>query len=216
MKIRSRRSVRHITEPYTKISKTANVTTISRSDVSRINNHIYFYGDVTQSNMMKVNQHIHLLNHQITQRNECEEIDNSCECDNCQPDTIFLHINSPGGEVVAAFSTVDIIRTSPTPIVTIIEGEACSAATMISVVGHERWMHKHAYMLIHQGSDSIEGNARFLTDDFYNFCKMEDDSNQLYLDYSKITREELNETLKHDIMWDSQKCLKVGLVDKII
>lgn len=214
MKLVGKRSKSERLQPYKRPSST--VTTVSKDDVSRIHNHIYFYGDVTQDNMMKVNQHIHILNHNITQRRECANIDTSCECESCYPQAIYLHINSPGGCIVSAFSTVDVIIASPTPVITIIEGEACSAATMISVVGDERWMYKHAYMLIHQGSASMKGNARFLTDEFYTFCKMEEDSNQLYIDHSKITKEELYEVLKHDLMWDSHKCLEKGLVDKII
>ena len=51
---------------------------------------------------------------------------------------IYLHINSFGGSVFASLATIDSIRNCKYPVVSIIEGAAASAATLISVVCHER------------------------------------------------------------------------------
>ena len=61
---------------------------------------------------------------------------------------IKLHLNSPGGEVKDAFVIVDIILKSEVPIYTIIEGESASAATLISVIGHKRYITENSNMLI--------------------------------------------------------------------
>ena len=48
---------------------------------------------------------------------------------------IYLHINSYGGSIFAGLSTLDTIRNTKCDIITIIEGCAASAGTMISIVG---------------------------------------------------------------------------------
>lgn len=39
---------------------------------------------------------------------------------------------------------------------------------------------------------------------------------KVYKKKSTIPKEKLDEVLKHDLWWKSKKCLKYGLVDKII
>ena len=72
-------------------------------------------------------------------------------------DDIFLHIQSYGGNVHDALSSVDTILNSEIPITTIIEGYAASAATLISIVGDYRYIFKNAYMLVHQLSSEFFG-----------------------------------------------------------
>ena len=67
-----------------------------------------------------------------------------------EPIPIKLFVCIDGGEVGAAMVIIDISRTSKVPIWTIVEGEAMSAATLISISGHKRLMSQNAHMLIHQ------------------------------------------------------------------
>ena len=38
----------------------------------------------------------------------------------------------------------------------------------------------------------------------------------VYKQYTKVPMKEVNTILKHDLLWDAEKCLKYGLVDQII
>jgi len=38
----------------------------------------------------------------------------------------------------------------------------------------------------------------------------------VYTEHTKVPTEELDEILKHDLLWDAKKCLEYGLVDEII
>ena len=37
----------------------------------------------------------------------------------------------------------------------------------------------------------------------------------IYKEYTEVPKKELNEILKHDLWWESDICLKYGLVDGI-
>jgi ATP-dependent Clp protease protease subunit len=130
------------------------------------------------------------------------------------PKPIYLHINSYGGGVFAAFAGVDFIKQSSIPVHTIIEGASASAATILSVVGEKRYMSKHGSMLIHQLSSWMSGKMSDMDDEYKNLEEMMDNITNIYLNHTKIKKKDLVEYLKHDRWWDFDKCKKAGLIDE--
>lgn len=131
------------------------------------------------------------------------------------PKPIYLHINSFGGGVFAAFAAIDFIKQSEIPIHTIIEGASASAATLMSVVGVRRYIRPHASMLIHQLSSWFGGKLTELEDDYKNVKQMHETIKTIYKEHTKLTETELEDILKHDLWWKAEKCLEVGVVDAI-
>lgn len=174
-------------------------------------NHIYFYGKVSNSNCLKLNTAIR----EVSRKLSLVRID--LGVDNLK---IYLHINSFGGSVFAALATIDTIRNCPYEVVSIIEGAAASAATLISVVCHERIISRNAYMLIHQMSSGFWGKMEEIKDEFLNLKKLSKNLKKIYKEHTKLNNKstseiKLSEILKRDIWWDSEECLRYGLVDKI-
>lgn len=182
---------------------------IQDESVDVINNHIYFYSSVNNKSILSLIKHIRELN--VSLANETTKYDLS-------KIKIYLHINSFGGEVFSAFSAVDTIINSKIPIISIIEGCAASAATLISIVCRERHIFPNASMLIHQLSSGFWGKYLEMKDEFQNVTYLEEKIKDVYKKYSsnKLTDKKLKKYLKRDIWWNSDKCLKLGLVDKII
>ena len=168
-------------------------------------NHIYFYGDVTQDSCLSLNRQINDLNKELLKY--------AIEFD-CDPPNIFLHINSPGGDLLSAFSTVDTIRHSRVPIVSIVEGSAASAATIISMVCHKRYITENSFMLIHQLSSGCSGKYEELKDDFENDTKFMDLLYDLYNRYTTMSDKEIKQILTRDLWLTSKECLERGLVDQ--
>jgi ATP-dependent protease ClpP protease subunit len=175
--------------------------------VNSVKNHIYFYSGVTTKSCMNLNIEIRkIANDIMSNRNNFKNLDTY----------IYIHINSFGGSVFAAMSTIDTIINCPIPIVTIIEGAAASAATLISVVADHRIITRNSFMLIHQLSSMTWGKMEDLEEEMGNLRKLMNRIKKIYTDKTKLKGIELDEILKHDIWWESKKCLEVGLVDKII
>ena len=176
-------------------------------NVTSTNNHIYFYSEVNRKSILSLNKELRAVSNKMldyAQRNETE------------PGKIFLHINSYGGSVHAAMAGVDEILNCKVPVTTIIEGCAASAATILSVVGKERRINKHAHMLIHQLSSSMWGQMADLEEELENLRSLMETIKSIYVEHTQITSEALDEILKHDQWWDAKKCLAKGLVDKIV
>lgn len=169
-------------------------------------NHIYFYCGVTKKTCLKLNNELRKLEYNIL---------NDGKCILKKDKFIYIHINSFGGSVFAALSTIDTIQSLRVPIVSIIEGSAASAATMISICCDYRIILPNSLMLIHQLSSSTWGKMNELEDEMKNLKKLMKMITELYKKYTKLKPNKLDEILKHDIWWDSKECLKVGLVDEI-
>ena len=179
----------------------------SENRVSASNNRIYFYSEVSRPKVLSLNKNIQSIG--IKLQNHANSL--------CIPTPeIYLHINSYGGSVFAGMAAVDYIRKSPADIVTIIDGCAASAASLMSVVGKRRLINEHSFMLIHQLSTSMWGKFEDLKDDMKNNELLMKVIKDIYEEHTKIPKKELSKILKHDLWWDAKTCLKYGLVDEII
>ena len=196
-----------------KYSKRVNNDTEDEDDddisdtIAVVNNSIFFYSDVNTESAL--NLRIKLK--KLIDKHLIFSIQHDCD-----PIPIKLHINSPGGEVHHAIAIIDTIKTSQVPIHTIIEGEAASAATLISVVGDKRYIHKNAHMLIHQISSGFWGKMMEFEDELKNLKKYTKKLVKIYKNHTTLTEEELKLIMKKDLLWDSKVCLNNGLVDEII
>ena len=169
-------------------------------------NHIYFYCDVNIKTCLLLNKKINELNKILLKQSIDYDI---------KPINIYLHINSFGGSLFAAFSTIDTIINSQIPIISIVEGAAASAATLISIVCHKRFMTENSYMLIHQLSSHIGGKYEELKDDFLNDTKLMKLLYKLYYEHTTMKLFKIKKIFKQDIWLDYNECLNCGLVDKI-
>ena len=186
---------------------TTNSSAAEKNKVDVVNNHIYFYSEVERPKMLELNKKLRELD--IKLRKQALEQDTKLP-------KIYLHINSYGGSVFAGMASLDTVLTTKCKVVTIVEGCAASAGTTLSVVGNERWMHKHAYMLIHQLSSGFWGKYSEIEDEKKNCDKLMKLIKDIYGKYTKVPEKKIDELLKHDLWWDAKKCLKYGLIDKII
>ena len=180
----------------------------SKNKLEVLNNKIYFYCNVNHNNNLHLNKELKTLESKLLTSQELLETE--------LPAPIHLHISSYGGSVFAGFSSIDYILKSKVPVITIIDGCAASAATMMSICGATRLMHEHAFMLIHQLSSVSWGKYEELKDSMQNNDLLMETIKNLYIERTKIPKKELEEMLKRDLWWDAKTCLKYGLIDDII
>jgi len=169
-------------------------------------NRIYFYCPIGGAEALELNRVLRRLDVEmqyLSSRLECKEV------------PIHLHIHSPGGSIFAGLSIVDTIKNCKTSVYTYIDGSAASAATLVSVSGKKRFIGKNGYMLIHQPQIEWAGKFDEFMDEIANQKSLYDKVVCLYLEHSLISEKDLKEMLDHELWMDSEKCLKLGLVDKV-
>ena len=166
--------------------------------INIIKNNIYFSGPLTDDSIFAITSQLVAMQYR----------ENSI---------INLHIKSQGGSLLPTLGLVDIIRTSDVPINTFIDGYVASAATLISIVGANRFINKHGVMLIHQLRMGTEYNKYNEIKDFAeNSDTLMNIIKSIYLEYSNITESRLNYYLDHDLWINSTECKKLGLIDTIL
>jgi len=173
-------------------------------------NRVYFHADVTRGNCFKLRESITKAKEYVAIQNVKNEFDNIMN--------IYLYIFSDGGEIYAAYSIIDFIIKSNIKIITICEGCVASAGVMISLAGHERYIRKNAYMLIHEIRSGFIGKYSEIQDDMKNNNVLMEQKINYVNDrcQNDKLKKKLNKILKRDTIWNANKCLKYGLVDKIV
>ncbi len=87
---------------------------------------------------------------QITKEYIDEIVKKLIYLDSLKHEDINLYISSPGGDVVAAFTLIDVMNILTSNINTIALDLAGSAASLILANGHKRYAHKNSFVLIHE------------------------------------------------------------------
>ena len=170
-------------------------------------NKIWFYDNIRDYSALKLIQelkHIEInsLTHAITFGTD--------------PYPIYLHIHSPGGSVTSSFNVASTIETLRVPVYTVVDGFAASGGTVISMSGKKRFIRKTSYMLIHQLSGWMGGTYEDMKDSMKNSDLMMKTIINFYKDKSNLSEKDLKKILKHDLYFDTETCLKYGLVDEIL
>ena len=178
----------------------------NETEIKVVDNHIYYYSSVSKKSALELNMKLREVENKLLKKYNDH---------NNHQEYIYLHINSFGGSVFSAFSVIDTIKNMKVPVVSIIEGAAASAATLISVMCDYRIIYKTSYMLIHQLSSGSWGKMNELEEEMENLKELMNSIKKIYKENTNIPKGELNEILKHDLWWNADICLAKGLVDEI-
>lgn len=131
---------------------------------------------------------------------------------------INLFIQSEGGSVYAAWSLIDIIENSKTPINTYCTGYAMSAGLKIFLASHKRYCTRHATFMYHQMYSYRQGKYQDLVEDWEQLDYLNKQNEEYVLERTKITKERLEEVKQKKIDWyiHPEEALELGIVDEII
>lgn len=129
-------------------------------------------------------------------------------------DTIFIHINTVGGNAFTAIQLVQAMRESQAHVITSMEGQCYSAGTLIFLSGKEYIVQPHSMMMLHNYSSGIFGKgheqrAQFEAHQkwFYNFMQ---EAYSLF-----ITPEEFDKIIDGGDLWlDSTEV--IGRLKKMV
>jgi ATP-dependent protease ClpP protease subunit len=171
------------------------------------NNHIYFYTEINRKSSLKLQSCIR------DAEKYCIVTALSLSIDKIP---IYLHIYSNGGYVYSAFSIIDAIISCKVPIYSVIEGATSSAATLISIICKKRFIRPNAYMRIHQIRSNIWGTMLEITDEFQNIVELTNKVIKIYTENSKLSLKQVTKLLKHEILLNSDECMKNGFVDELL
>ena len=130
---------------------------------------------------------------------------------------IYLYVQSFGGSVYDMFALIDIIESSTTPIMTICTGYCMSAAALIFMAGHARYMFKNSTLMLHQMSSIALGKINDLVLDVKEQNKLHKKMMKFIKKHSDLPKKYLKhiDGDKQDVYLSAKNCIKYGICDEI-
>jgi len=164
---------------------------------------IYIFGDITSWEWFDNDMSSYTLS------KELQELSPDIE-------TINVHINSYGGEVAEGLAIYSLLRSHKAKVRTIVDGFACSIASVIFMAGDERIMSNASLLMVHNAWMRTVGNAAQLRKDADDLDKITQASINAYMSRVNITEDKLKELLDAETWLLPDEALEMGFATSII
>lgn len=128
---------------------------------------------------------------------------------------INVHINSYGGEVAEGWAIYNSLINHPAKVTTIVDGFACSIASVIFMAGKERIMNDASILMIHNVLSYVCGNFNDMRKQADDLEKLNNLSKKTYLRYINISDEELQKMMDEETFLTPEECVKMGFATEI-
>lgn len=129
---------------------------------------------------------------------------------------ITLLINSPGGHCTDGLAIIDCMNGCRSPVHTIIMGEACSMAALISVSGDQRGMTENSFWMAHPMTAGAYDYKKFVLDRV-EYIKVLDAKMEVILSSrTKLTAEDVQKYTHGELWLTSEQALRKGVVDQAL
>ena len=184
---------------------------VPKLTVETIDNHVYFYATVDSDRSLALIRTIRELDGRLRNEHASRALP-----DDYPMTPIWLHINSYGGFVFDGLGIADQLKAIKSPIFSVVEGCAASAATLISLPCTRRYITASSFMLIHQVATFTWGTYEQIKDEVKMLDMIMDLLTDFYSAHTKLGRGRIQDLLKHDSWFNAQQCIEVGLVDAIL
>lgn len=131
---------------------------------------------------------------------------------------ISLHINSPGGSVMAGLGVYDIIQLIPNDVRTVAIGLAASMAQVVLCAGApgKRYSLANAHVLMHEGSAGLGGAAADVEIQAAHLVATVDRMRSLVAFHTGQPIERVAVDMGRDRWFDASAALDYGFVDHIV
>ncbi len=174
-------------------------------------NHVYFYSDVNSDRCLDLVRNLRDIDVLLINQRDSRMLG-----DEHPFVPIWLHINSNGGDLFTALAVADQINMLQSPVYSIVEGCAASAATLISTSCTKRYILPSSFMLIHQLSTMFWGKHEDFEDEIVIQNMAMEAIVNVYAKNTKMSEEFLRESLRRETWMDANDCVKLGLADEIM
>ncbi|MCI5606171.1 MAG: ATP-dependent Clp protease proteolytic subunit [Treponema sp.] len=132
--------------------------------------------------------------------------------------TIYMYIDSPGGDVDAGFAIFDMIRFINAPVVLVGMGLIASAATLVllAVPKENRVGLPNSRYLIHQPMSGMRGVATDIEIHAKEMEKTRAILNKLIADETGTPLDQVTKDTDRDYWLDAEEAVKYGLISKTV
>ena len=128
---------------------------------------------------------------------------------------IVLHINSPGGDCIAASQIYTMLMDYPADVTVQIDGVAASAASVIAMAGTTVRMSPTALMMVHNPWTTAMGDAEEMQKAIDLLSEVKESIINAYQIKTGLSREKLSNIMDAETWLTAQECVELGLADRV-
>lgn len=128
---------------------------------------------------------------------------------------IWLHINSPGGEVFEAVTILNLLRRHPAGVTAVVDGLAASAASFIAAGADEVVMARNAQFMIHDAWGVCIGNAADMRGLADLLDKLSNNIASIYADRAGGTLDGWRAAMLAESWYTADEAVAAGLADRV-
>jgi ATP-dependent Clp protease, protease subunit len=130
---------------------------------------------------------------------------------------ISLWLSSPGGSCSAGLSIIEVITHINSPVVTIISGEVCSMAALISVTGKQRLAFKNtSTWMQHPMSSGQADYLNYIKDRTAYLTRFNKVLTSVLKEHTKLTASDYKKIETGELWLTGDQLLEKGIVDKLL
>lgn len=170
----------------------------------------YLYGEINARNCADIAYDISMINFEDDEKDDKEK--------DYKRKPIKLYFNSFGGSVYDMWLLVDSIMASRTPVYTYCTGYAMSAAFIIFLAGHKRFMSPHATLMYHQIYCWRSGKYQDLVDDREQTDHLNEMIEDFVVERTGLTKDDLLNIRekKRDTYFSAKEAEELKIIDEIM
>lgn len=131
-------------------------------------------------------------------------------------DTIDLRVHSPGGEVLDGWAIANGLKNHPAKVVARVEGMAASMGSVVLMAADEVEMPKNSYVMIHNVTGGVWGEADELRSAADLVEKLQDDIIDFYAGRTGIERDEVAEMMRVETWMNGEEAVALGFADRML
>jgi ATP-dependent Clp protease protease subunit len=162
---------------------------------------IYIYGDIVSWPLLESDVSSHSLAKEIA---------------GLEVDQINVYINSYGGEVAEGLAIYNQLRRHRAKIRTVVDGFACSAASVVFMAGDERAMSNASLLMIHNAWLLTVGDQNGLRKDADDLEVINAATIQAYLNHVNISEDKLREMMDAETWLSATDAIEMGFATQVV
>lgn len=129
--------------------------------------------------------------------------------------TIYVRVNSPGGDVFAGQAIYSMLKRCKTETIGIVDGLAASIASLIITGCDKVIMPKNSMFMVHKPWTATAGNANDMEKTIDTLNKVEEAMVAAYVDKTGLSEKEIKDLLAAETWLTATEAVNKGFVDEI-
>ena len=168
---------------------------------------MYIYGDIRKKNIIERRLNIPS---EATDAFTLKDAFNTVDTPN-----LVVRINSYGGDVAEGLAIYSLLSSFKGHLTTIVDGFACSAASVIFMAGQTRIVPEQGLLMIHNAWSYAEGDSNTMKKMAEDLEKITQPSVNIYTSKTKLSEEEIKEKMDKETWITSKEAFEWGFATSI-